>query len=161
MAQLVDLENALRRLERAWPDIVFRQTEVCANDITALWDQRISETGTDERGNPFAPYTQAYQQRKTKAGRFTGKVDFTLSGQMLASTSTGLKNIGTIDSQRNGANCVIVIGPRDQETRDKMLGNEKHRPGWRNPSKQEVDRVTEIRQKRIEEMLIEEYFTFS
>ncbi len=155
---LEELEASFRRLIRALPDIVLNQTEVAANDIMGLVDQRLVETGTNASGTSFEDYTPDYKARKVKLGRYTGKVDFQLTGQMLASTATGLKNITTKSATSSGAVAVVVIGPRDEETRRKVEGNDKHRPGFLNPSKDEVKRIENIRTKRIEELIREEYF---
>lgn len=155
---LEELEASFRRLIRALPDIVLHQTEVAANDAMALVDQRLVETGTNASGASFEDYTPSYKARKVKLGRYTGKVDFQLTGQMLASTATGLKNIVTKSATSSGAVAVVVIGPRDEETRRKVEGNDKHRPGFLNPSKDEVKRIENIRTKRIEELIREEYF---
>lgn len=153
-----DLEVALERLIGDFPLIVQRQTEVAAGDIMALVDQRIVETGTDERGGAFEDYTPSYKAKKTKAGRYRGKVDFQLTGQMLASTGTGLVNIVQESSTVSGAVATVIIAGRDKETQDKIEGNNRKRPGFLNPSPKEIDRVENIRTKRIEEMIVETYF---
>lgn len=183
MNTLEQLEEAFRRLERDLPEILLRQTEVAANDIMALVDQRLTETGKDERGTDFKAYTPRYRdfksgvtarksaagksKRRAKAdkataespvGRFTGFVNFNLTGQMLASTQTGLKNINTKSKEVTGSRAVVIIGPLDEETKKKVEGNDKSRPGFLNPSKAEVERIEKIREKRIEEMIREEYF---
>lgn len=156
---LLDLELALTALDANAPRIIQVQTEVAANDIMALVDQRLVETGTDVNGAAFVDYTQKYKDKKTALGRYTGKVDFQLTGQMLASTSTGLKNIGVTSSSVSGSTATVVIAGRDPETRGKIEGNNKKRPGFLNPSQNEVDRVSAIRSTRIEDMIREEYFT--
>jgi len=158
MDTLAQLEEAFRRLERDLPAILLRQTEVAANDIIALVDQRIVETGKDVNGQSFEDYTASYKARKQKLGRYTGKVDFQLTGQMLASTQTGLKNINTKSKEFSGTTAIVIIGPLDEETRKKVEGNDKSRPGFLNPSKAEVERVEKIREARIEQMIREEYF---
>ena len=158
MDTLEQLEAAFRRLEKDLPAILLRQTEVAANDIMALVDQRIVETGRDVNGQAFEDYTPTYKAKKEKLGRYTGKVDFQLTGQMLASTQTGLKNINTKSKEFSGTTAIVVIGPLDEETRGKVEGNQKKRPGFLNPSKAEVERIEKIRQARIEEMIREEYF---
>lgn len=155
---LEELEASFRRLIRALPDIVLHQTETAANDIMGLVDQRLVEKGDSASGTPFKDYTPDYKARKVKLGRYRGHVDFNLFGQMLASTATGLKNIVTKSATSSGAVAVVIIGPRDEETRKKVEGNDKKRPGFLNPSKDEVKRIENIRTKRIEELIREEYF---
>lgn len=156
---LEDLELALSALVDELPRIIQVQTEVAANDIMALVDQRLVETGTDANGAAFVDYTERYKKKKTQLGRYTGKVDFQLTGQMLASTATGLKNIGVTESTVSGSTARVVIEGRDTETRGKIEGNNKKRPGFLNPSQKEVERVSDIRSQRIEDMIREEYFT--
>ncbi len=183
MDTLEQLEAAFRRLEADLPAILLRQTEVAANDIMALVDTRLTETGKDASGTDFVAYTPRYRdfksgvtsrksaagkaKRRAKAdkatavspvGRFTGFVNFNLTGQMLASTQTGLKNINTKSKEFSGTTAIVIIGPLDEETRKKVEGNSKKRPGFLNPSKAEVERIEKIRQGRIEEMIREEYF---
>jgi len=109
-------------------------------------------------GQAFEDYTPSYKARKQKLGRYRGFVDFRLYDQMLASTQTGLKNINTKRKDFIGTTAVVIIGPLDEETRKKVEGNNKSRPGFLNPSKAEVERIEKIRQVRIEEMIREEYF---
>lgn len=158
MDTLEQLEAAFRRLEKDLPAILLRQTEVAANDIMALVDQRIVETGRDVNGQAFEEYTPSYQKRKAKLGRDVGHVNFQLTGQMLFSTQTGLKNINTKSKEFSGTTAIVIIGPLDEETRGKVEGNQKKRLGFLNPSKAEVERIEKIRQSRIEEMIREEYF---
>ena len=123
----------------------------------SLMQDRVSETGKDADGRAFKPYTSAYErfkrgaigqkakkesakkkaERRTKqaspenpVGRYRGIVDFTLSGQMLNS-------IGIVEAGFKGDTYVVRVGGLDQETRDKMSGNAKHRPGWTRLSKDE------------------------
>jgi len=158
MDTLEQLEQAFRRLERDLPAILLHQTETAANDIMGLVDQRITETGRDVSGQAFPDYTPSYKARKEKKGRYRGFVDFQDTTQMLASTQTGLKNINTKSKEFSGTTAIVIIGPLDEETRKKVEGNDKSRPGFLNPSKAEVERIEKIRQGRIEEMIREEYF---
>ncbi len=158
MDTLEQLEAAFRRLERELPAILLRQTEVAANDCIALVDQRITQTGKDVNGQAFTDYTPSYKKRKEKKGRYRGFVDFQDTTQMLASTQTGLKNINTKRKDFQGTTAIVIIGPLDEETRKKVEGNDKSRPGFLLPSKAEVERVEKIRQKRIEDMIREEFF---
>ena len=156
---LDQLEAALEKLVSDFPRIVQTQTEVAANDSIALVDRRLVETGLDENGAPFLDYTSEYKAKKQKIGRYSGKVDFQLTGQMLASTGTGLKNIGITSSSVNGSVATVVSEGRDQETRGKIEGNNNKRPGFLSPSKEEVGRVERIREKRIEQMIVEDYLS--
>lgn len=159
MATIDDAIASFQRLESALPAILLAQTEVAAMDIVALVDQRVTETGTTATGGKFEDYTQAYKKRKKALGRYRGHVDFMLSGQMFASTSAGLKNIVPTSKSVTGSRAVVVIGPRDSETRNKIEGNEKKRPGFLNPSQAEVRRVEKIRTERIEDQMRDQFFS--
>lgn len=158
METLDDLLAAFKRLEKDMPAILVEQTAVAGNDCLGLVDQRITETGKDVNGQSFTDYTPSYKKRKEKKGRYRGFVDFQDTTQMLASTQTGLKNINTKRKDFQGTTAIVIIGPLDEETRKKVEGNDKTRPGFLLPSKAEVERVEKIRQKRIEDMIREEFF---
>lgn len=162
-------------LARAAGALLQGEVEVIAGDALALSTHRIVETGLDANGTPFKPYTRPYELKKraavgtakregkerrkarreataspgTPVGRYRGIVDFTLSGQMLASqgvTTTGqpaLKNIGVKSSTRSQERITVVVGPRDEHTKDKMEGNAIHRPAWNNISKKEIETLAE------------------
>ena len=48
-----------------------------------------------------------------------------------------LNSIGIVEAGFKGDTYVVRVGGLDQETRDKMSGNAKHRPGWTRLSKEE------------------------
>jgi hypothetical protein len=126
-----------------------KEVETVAQDGLVLLTQRVSETGNDSNGAKFKPYTPEYENYKRFAvgtakkegakkkalrktapatpdkpvGRYRGFVDFTLSGQMLSS-------IGLQETQQEGSRVRVVVAGRDVETRLKMEGNDKNRPGW-------------------------------
>jgi hypothetical protein len=45
--------------------------------------KRTIKRGTDVNGKPFEPYTTAYQKWKARQGKYRGKTDLYLTGQML------------------------------------------------------------------------------
>ena len=133
------------------------EMETVATKGYSLMQRRVSETGKDADGASFKPYTSAYErykrgaigqkakkesakkkaERRTKkataeqpVGRYTGFVNFTLSGQMLNS-------IGIVEAGFKGNAYVVRVGGLDQETRDKMSGNAETRPAWTRLSKDE------------------------
>lgn len=133
------------------------ELETVANDGQDGVIQRITETGKDAKGASFKPYTDRYldyksgvttkksakgkagQREKAKAatptrvvGKYKGFVDFTLTTRMLT-------NIGIVEN----ADQRVVVGGRSAETKKKMEGNDKHRPGWFSLSKQEVATLKE------------------
>lgn len=161
---LDDLSAKVGKLATAIRGQVATEMELVATTATSRMITRVSETGKDEKGSPFKPYTPIYEQfkrgavgtvsfrqrkdgkkaranRRTKqatpdspVGRFRGIVDFTLTGQMLSS-------IGIIESGFVGNGYRVVVGGRDQVTKEKMAGNAQHRPGWTNLSKEEKDDI--------------------
>lgn len=144
------------------------EMETVAVSGYALVQRRVSETGKDAKGAEFAPYSPAYERYKRGAvgtakkegkkkraarrtaeasaekpvGRFTGFVNFTLSGQMLNS-------IGIVFSAYDGSSYVVRIGGRDEHTREKMEGNETHRRGWLRLSKDEKAELRDQSSKRM------------
>ena len=138
------------------------ELETVAETGKAMVIQRVSETGKDASGASFEPYTRAYElkkrgavstakkegkkkraERRAKAatpeapvGRYRGFVDFTLTGRMLS-------NIGLVEQKDAGNRVVVRVGGRSEETKKKMEGNDKHRPGWFSLSKQEVESLKE------------------
>lgn len=133
-----------------------------------LVQRRVSQTGKDAKGAAFAPYTHRYELFKRGAvstakkegkkkraarrtaeasaenpvGRFTVFVNFTLSGQMLNS-------IGIIFAGLVSGKYVVRIGGRDQETRDKMAGNDTHRKGWLRLQEKEKTELRDQSSKRM------------
>lgn len=163
-----ELRARVGRMAAAARTQIRTEMEVVAVSGYALVQRRVSETGKDANGSDFAPYSPAYERYKRGAvgtakkegkkkraarrtapataekpvGRFTGFVNLTLSGQMLNS-------IGITESGFQGGKYVVRIGGRDQETRDKMAGNDTHRPGWIRPSKEEKTELRDQSSKRM------------
>lgn len=141
MNDLDILVDQLREATAKVPGLILRITEESALGALALVDNRITETGIDAKGSAFEDYTPSYKKAKTKAGRYTGKVNFNLSGQMLASTTTGFENIAPTERSITGGNARITFDGRDELTRKKLAGNDKNRPGFLNPSQDEIRMV--------------------
>lgn len=68
------LERKITGLPTALLDIGKRQMI----DAKAAIEARIKDTGINADGQPFPPYTPAYQQYKEDVGRYRGHVDLTL-----------------------------------------------------------------------------------
>lgn len=177
-------------LARAAGKLLQGEVETIAGDALALSTHRIVETGIDAGGQPYKPYTRAYELRKraavgtarregkkrraarreaeaspsTPVGRFRGFVDFTLTGQMLASQGVSdnglpaLKNVGVKSSTQSRERIVVVIGPRDAHTQEKMEGNAIHRPKWNNISTKEIETLARQSAERLAEK-IEQFLT--
>jgi hypothetical protein len=133
------------------PELILKQTEQAALGALALVDLRITERGVSATGQPFEDYTPAYKRRKKEAGRYRNKVDFQLTGQMLASTASGFERIGPTERSVNGGRAKVKFEGRDDTTRKKLAGNNKYRPGFLNPSKEEIKTVTRVANKGLSE----------
>lgn len=157
-----ELASRLEALSAALLGELRTELETVAESGKALVIQRVSETGKDAKGAKFKPYTRPYELRKRAAtgnvkkegkkkraarrsaeasaekpvGRYRGFVDFTLTGRMLS-------NIGLVEQKDAGNRVVVRVGGRSEETKKKMEGNDKHRPGWFSLSKQEVESLKE------------------
>ena len=147
---LQDLVSRFDALSAALPGLIVRNTERGALDALALTDARLTNSGTSASGAAFEDYTPEYKNKKTKAGRYRGHVDFQYSGQMLASTTTGFENITpTVESIANGTAKVSFDG-RDELTRKKLRGNDAKRPGFMNPSESEMEIVNKAANTNME-----------
>lgn len=97
--------------------------------------------GAKARANRFA----AQATGEKPIGRFTGFRNFTLSGQMLSSIGVGegpgdrFRNIGVLTTTQDATKTTVIIGPRDQHTRDKMEGNDNVTPGWYHVAPKEIE----------------------
>lgn len=147
---LDELIAKLEALSAQAPEIILRTTEGAALSALALVDLRITETGTNASGAPFAGYTPSYGAKKKKLGRDVGHVNFSLSGQMLASTSTGFENIAPTEKSITSGRAKVVFDGRDQLTKKKLAGNNKYRPGFMDPSKSEVEMVSKAAATQLE-----------
>lgn len=145
---------------------------IVATQGTALLIDRVSETGKDANGQSFKAYSERYEQikrfgvsgiqkegakkrfqRKTgKAsgqnpiGRFTGFRNFTLTGQMLSS-------IGIIEQRQQGGSFVVRVGGRDDETRNKMIGNDNITPGWFTLAQKEIGQIASDSSQRFAQFI--------
>ena len=78
----------------------------------SIISQRVQQDGLNADNSAFEDYTEEYKKRKEKAGKYTDKVDFTLSGRMWKDTNITYKNRDK-----------VIIGGLSQETKDKLSGN--------------------------------------
>lgn len=123
--------------------LILKHTEQGANAAIALVDVRLVETGKNAQGSSFEDYTPSYKKAKTNKGRYRGHVDFQDSTQMLASITTAFEK-GDLQKQVKGGRAKVSFVARDETTRKKIEGNNKHRPGFLNPSAGEMKTVTRI-----------------
>lgn len=146
---IAQFDEAIERV----PALVLKHTEQGALGALALVDLRITGKGINASGSAFQDYTPAYKRRKEKLGRYRGHVDFQLTGQMLASTTTTFERIGITERSVNNGRARIAFDGRDETTRKKLAGNNKVRPGFLNPSKEEMKMVTKAANEGLSEDL--------
>ena len=166
VARITELAAALRLELR-------REIETVAEAGKAMVDDRVSKKGLDAKGRAFKPYTPEWEAKKRQAasggtakkrkvratapattekpqGRYRGIVDFTYTGRMLFNIG-----LGEIQDTANGVR--VVVAGRTEETRAKMEGNDKHRPGWFSLSeneKSELKRKSAARLARFAERFL-------
>jgi len=155
---LQDLEARLNELVPVLQSALRTEMETVATDGLSKVIQRVSETGRDQNGTPFTPYTPAYEAFKRQAvggnksakqrarratapasgdqpvGRFTGFVNFTLTGRMLS-------NIGLTEVIDTDKGVKVIVTGRTEETRGKMEGNDNYRKDWFSLSEKEVNEL--------------------
>jgi hypothetical protein len=155
---LQDLEARLNELVPVLQSALRTEMETVATDGLSKVIQRVSETGRDQNGTPFKPYTPAYEAFKRQAvggnksakqrarratapasgdqpvGRFTGFVNFTLTGRMLS-------NIGLTEVIDTDKGVKVIVTGRTEETRGKMEGNDNYRKDWFSLSEKEVNEL--------------------
>ena len=153
-----DLATRITELAAALRLELRREIKTVAIDGQAMVIDRVSEKGLDAKGRAFKPYTPEWEAKKRQAGggkasakkrkvratapatpekpqgRYRGFVDFTYTGRMLS-------NIGLAEVQDTANGVRVVVAGRTEETRAKMEGNDKHRPGWFTLSKTEKDEL--------------------
>jgi hypothetical protein len=155
---LETLEARLNELVPVLQSALRTEMETVATDGLSKVIQRVSETGRDQNGTPFKPYTPAYEAFKRQAvggnksakqrarratapasgdqpvGRFTGFVNFTLTGRMLS-------NIGLTEVIDTDKGVKVIVTGRTEETRGKMEGNDNYRKDWFSLSEKEVNEL--------------------
>jgi hypothetical protein len=121
MAGLDTFTAKLELLISQLPESTLDNVEIAAMDAQDLLQQRLQEQGVDAQGNPWRPYSDEYQKQKQKAGKYSGKVDFTLQDRMI-------NNIGLVVKEYRGKQAFVVIKPRSKENQDKLTGLSEGRP---------------------------------
>lgn len=116
------MNGLINELENSWQPIMVGNTQ----DALALIEERITTTGMSASGTALKPYTKPYQKFKSNPGeykrgkqlalgssRFTGKTDYTLTGEMW-------KDIQVLDIRESGNTVTCVAGPSKDINRKKM-----------------------------------------
>lgn len=119
---IVQVEAVASRLEVETPDLIFGFGQDLVDSII----NRIQNDGVGPDGSPFKSYSPAYLRFKSnpqnyKAGkdlglgssRYTGKVDYTLTGEMF-------RNIGLVEESRTDETIKLSWGGRNDTTRKKL-----------------------------------------
>ena len=90
------------------------------NDLLQMVQDRIQSRGVAANGSAFKDYTEEYKNRKSKAGKFTGVVDYTLTSRMWSDTQQRIKNVS-----KSGNVYRLVIGPASEINQKKFESLEK------------------------------------
>lgn len=122
------IKNLRSFLDRQTSGEMERRFLRVAFDLKDAVRDRVQNSGTDRRGQPFAPYVPGYARQRQKAGAQFRKVDYTRSGRLWASITPEIES-------SNEREIVISIGPRTRENQVKLLG-----PGTLKPRKDGVQR---------------------
>lgn len=117
-----DLEAVADQLERETPDLIFGFGQDLVDSII----ERIQNQGVGPEGSPFKSYSPAYLRFKTNpqnyqrgrdlglgSNRYTGKVDYTLTGEMF-------RNIGLVEESNTEETVRLSWGGRNDLTKDKL-----------------------------------------
>lgn len=172
---LDQLAAKVDKLAVAWKGELRNEMETVAQDGHAMVQTRLTETGKDVEGRPFKKYTRRYEiykrgavgtarkesakrraARRTKVataekpvGRYKGFVDFQLTTRMW-------QNMGIVSIKTPNDNLVVVrTGGRTAETRAKLEGNNKHRPGFYRLNETEKKDLTEQSRSRVTKFAID------
>lgn len=117
-----------------------------ANNLAALIKLRIQSEGKDFLGQPFAPYTNSYENFRQSEGYQIDYVDFTVTGRLMA-------NVQPRVTEEGEGSIKIVIGATDQENRNKLLGAVKKRGNILQPSASELREVRNLNRSRLQRWL--------
>lgn len=124
---ILDLTRKTKSIQRQ----LVKATEITVTDAIALLVQRVQESGIDDNGKPFKPYTEKYKkfkaggsyiskdgQKKRRPNRTgNGLVNLTYTGEML-------RSIGIIERKaQSGGVYFVEAGGRDKDTIEKIKGN--------------------------------------
>lgn len=181
MAKSIDtFLKELRALTTSLAAEVEKATETTALDGLAVLEERILNTGRDEDGQGFKPYSKnplpwfffegrpgvrqindrdkdeypdgiSYADYKKLIGRDVGHVNFRLSGRMW-------NDIGLVETRTEAGSFKVTIGGFSEEIKQRMIYNDAIRPGWFRLSRQEQSDLREDFKFRISRA-VEKYFS--
>lgn len=119
-----------------------------ASDAIALIKQRVQERGLNPKGSPYPAYSKSYLEKKKKAGKYRGFVDFTLTGRTLGNVkSTGSLDVVSSKDELNSG--IAVIKPTTQFEQDKLNWNTEKKGDILALSEQEKIRLTDLYEQGI------------
>jgi hypothetical protein len=121
-----------------------------ALDLLALIKRRIQTKGQNYNNVSFSPYTKAHKKVRQNYGAQTEKVDFTMTGRLMA-------NITPIVEKTDGQSTTININARTSDNQVKIAGAIRKRGNILTPSEQEkkiaVNAYVTRRVKRLKSIL--------
>ena len=104
----------MNQFERELPNIVLDALVSIGFSQVALTKNRIQQTGKDSDGGFFTSYSDGYAAFREDKGRQTGFKDFTLTGELFQSIGVTFKGL-------QGGKVVVVIEPKDEKNKKKLL----------------------------------------
>lgn len=114
-------------------------------------ESRIKTSGMNADGQPFPPYTPAYQQFKTDVGRFAGHVDLTLG------TVSINKRIAAVEKRKKRRNKIAkAVGQKGHAalTKDEIKALRNERRGKNIPSIPELWSNINIKHEEVSPFLV-------
>lgn len=151
-------DRMVQNLERDMPDLITG----FAHDVIANVQERVQMRGKNKDGGRLKAYTKAYEKFKKNpqnykrgqelglgSSRFTGVVDYTLTGRMWA-------DITVLRIESNGSSIRAKVGASKQENVNKLISLQK-RDGV-NPIAPSAEEV-EIGKENLKENILN-YFQF-
>jgi hypothetical protein len=139
------IKNLIERIRQAKREIIAnREADALriALDHTALIKLRLQQTGKDAQGASFEPYTIGYKKEREKAGFQTSYVDFTRTGQLLAS-------IRPVVTKSDVFSATVEITPSTEEGKTILRGLQNKRPGILESSQEEIQLIKKLNRERI------------
>jgi hypothetical protein len=145
---MVDIDKLIPRINdelQSLPELILDSLEVRAHDAISSIQSRIQETGLDDEGHEFSPYSDEWLNRKEKEGKYKGFVDLTYKDRMLNS-------IDVIDSSVEPGRATVTIQSKNSEDQIKIDYNSIRRP-FLKMSGEEIKKAEDNLLKDVEEIV--------
>ena len=110
-------------------------------NLKALMQRRIQTKGFSSKEKKFSPYSEGYKKQRAKAGYQVKHVDITRTGEMWSSIRPEIKSSLFSASVTLRASGALNI--------KKMAAFVKHRSNPLNPTKKEIDLISNLNKRRI------------